>query len=92
MIGRREFVAGLGSAAAWPAVAGAQQRTIPVVGVLGSTTGESFARPLAASADAVVGATTNATCRRTKSAANADSRSLLFSAQRYSTITLRPST
>jgi hypothetical protein len=47
MIGRREFVAGLGSAAAWPAVAGAQQRTIPVVGVLGRTTGESFARPLA---------------------------------------------
>ena len=44
---RRTFIAGLGSAAAWPVVAGAQQRTIPVVGVLGSTTGESFARPLA---------------------------------------------
>jgi putative tryptophan/tyrosine transport system substrate-binding protein len=44
---RREFIAGLGGAAAWPVVARAQQRTIPVVGVLGSATGESFARPLA---------------------------------------------
>jgi putative ABC transport system substrate-binding protein len=31
---RREFIAGLGSAAAWPVVAGAQQRTIPVVAFL----------------------------------------------------------
>jgi putative ABC transport system substrate-binding protein len=42
---RREFIAGLGSAAALPVVAPAQQRTIPVVGVLGSTTSETF--PLA---------------------------------------------
>jgi putative ABC transport system substrate-binding protein len=35
---RREFIAGLGSAAAWPAVARAQQATAPVVGVLGSST------------------------------------------------------
>jgi putative tryptophan/tyrosine transport system substrate-binding protein len=31
---RREFVAGLGSAAAWPVVARAQQQTVPVVGYL----------------------------------------------------------
>jgi putative ABC transport system substrate-binding protein len=34
MIRRREFIAGLGSAAAWPAVARAQQRTLPVVAFL----------------------------------------------------------
>jgi putative ABC transport system substrate-binding protein len=33
MIKRREFIAGLGSAAAWP-VAGAQQPTMPVIGLL----------------------------------------------------------
>jgi hypothetical protein len=34
MIGRREFMAGLRSAVAWPLVALAQQAAVPVVGVL----------------------------------------------------------
>jgi putative tryptophan/tyrosine transport system substrate-binding protein len=46
---RREFIAGLGGAAAWPLAAGAQQR-IPAVGIL---SGISFEGPMARSIEEI---------------------------------------
>jgi putative tryptophan/tyrosine transport system substrate-binding protein len=45
---RREFIAGLGSAAAWPMVAHAQQPALPVIGYLSSTAQDDDPRYAAA--------------------------------------------
>src|SRR5258706_5154797 len=45
---RREFIAGLGVAAAWTIAVRAQQRTTPVVGILGSTRAEGYTSSMAA--------------------------------------------
>jgi putative ABC transport system substrate-binding protein len=48
VIGRREFIAGLGSTTAWPVVARAQQTAMPVVGWLSSRNSETDAYVLPA--------------------------------------------
>ena len=45
---RREFIAGIGSAAAWPMVARAQQPAVPVVGFLSGASAEAYANLVAA--------------------------------------------
>jgi len=48
MIGRREFIAGLGSVAAWPVVARAQQSALPVIGLVDGGSLDTTARFMAA--------------------------------------------